>query len=67
MGKTRDVVQGITNLEVVKSVDAVTGPYDVIAIMEGKSLIEIGEIVTSKIHLISGISRTVTCLSVESS
>ena len=46
----------------VVSVDPVTGPYDAIAIVEGETLTELGEIVTAKVHAISGISRTVTCL-----
>ena len=52
-----------SQLKGVKSVNAVTGPYDIIAIVEGETLNEIGDLVTSKIHPIAGISRTVTCLS----
>jgi len=46
----------------VKSVDTVTGPYDIVAVIEGKSLNDVGDLVTGKIHLIAGITRTVTCL-----
>ena len=62
VGKTKEVVAKIRQLEGVKSVDAVTGPYDVIAIVESESLNDIGDLVTGKIHPIGGISRTVTCL-----
>jgi DNA-binding Lrp family transcriptional regulator len=48
----------------MKSVDTVTGPYDIIAVVEAETLNEIGDIITSKIHGIEGISRTVTCLAV---
>jgi len=48
----------------VKSVDPVTGPYDVIAIIEAESLNDIGDLVTGKIHPVPGISRTVTCLAI---
>ena len=64
VGKTKEVVAKIRQLEGVKSVDPVTGPYDVIAIVEAESLNEIGDLVTGKIHPIGGISRTVTCLSI---
>ena len=64
VGKTKEVVAKIRPLEGVKSVDPVTGPYDVIAIIEAESLNDIGDLVTGKIHPISGISRTVTCLSI---
>ena len=64
VGKTKEVVAKIRQLEGVKSVDPVTGPYDVIAIVEAESLNEIGDLVTGKIHPVAGISRTVTCLSI---
>lgn len=64
VGKNREVVAALRSLEGVKSVDAVTGPYDVIATIEAATLNDIGDIVIDKIHPIAGISRTVTCLGV---
>ncbi len=64
VGKNKEVVAALGRLKEVKSVDAVTGPYDVIAVIEGADLGAIGDLVTSKIHPIAGISRTVTCLAV---
>jgi len=64
VGRTKEVVTFIKQLEGVKSVDTVTGPYDIIAIVEAKDLNEIGDLVTGKIHPIAGISRTVTCLAI---
>ena len=64
VGKTKEVVAKIRQLEGVKSVDPVTGPYDVITIIEAENLNEIGDLVTGKIHPINGISRTVTCLAI---
>jgi len=64
VGRTKEVVAGLSDLGGVQSVDTVTGPYDVIAIIEAETLNEIGDIVTQKIHPIAGISRTVTCLAV---
>ena len=66
VGKTKEVIATLNTLEGLKSVDTVTGPYDVIAIIEAKNLNDIGEIVTGKIHPIAGISRTVTCLAIRS-
>jgi DNA-binding Lrp family transcriptional regulator len=62
VGKNKDVVTALRQLNGVKSVDVVTGPYDIIAIVEGETLNDIGEVVTGRIHPIGGISRTVTCL-----
>ena len=64
VGRTKEVVTSIKQLEGVKSVDTVTGPYDIIAIVEAKNLNEIGDLVTGKIHPVAGISRTVTCLAI---
>ena len=64
VGRTKEVASALEDMRGVKSVDAVTGPYDVIAIIEAETLNEIGDIVTQVIHPITGISRTVTCLSV---
>ena len=64
VGKTKEVVNAVKNVKGVASVDTVTGPYDIIAILQGESLNDIGEMVTGKIHPISGISRTVTCLAI---
>lgn len=64
VGRNKEVVTVLEQLKGVKSVDIVTGPYDIIAIMEGESLNDIGDLVTGKIHPITGISRTVTCLAI---
>jgi len=64
VGKTKEVVTTLDQLAGVKSVDTVTGPYDIIVIIEAGNLNEIGELVTGKIHPINGISRTVTCLAI---
>ncbi len=64
VGKTREVEAALKQLKGVKSVDGVTGPYDIIAIIEGGDLNDIGDLVTAKIHPIAGISRTVTCLAI---
>jgi DNA-binding Lrp family transcriptional regulator len=62
VGRSKEVVVALRELKGITSVDTVTGPYDIIAIIEGRTLNDIGDIVTDKIHPIAGISRTVTCL-----
>ena len=66
VAKTADVVAAIKQLgkESIRSVDSVTGPYDVIAVIEGATLQEISELVTEKINSIAGISRLVRCLAI---
>ncbi|GAJ13700.1 unnamed protein product [marine sediment metagenome] len=62
MGRSKAVVAALKQLEGVKSVDTVTGSYDVIVTIEGGTFNDIGDLVTAKIHPIAGISRTVSCL-----
>ncbi len=66
VGKSRDVADALRSLIGIENVDAVTGPYDIIAIVEAPDLNAVGDLVTSQIHTINGIVRTVTCLSVGS-
>ena len=61
-GKTKEVVSILKKMEGLKSVDTVTGPYDIIAVLEAEDLNKIGDLITGKIHAIEGIARTVTCL-----
>ena len=70
VGRASDIAKGVKKVKLkdanVVSVDAVTGPYDIIAIVEAPDLNAVGDLVTSQIHTINGIVRTVTCLSVGS-
>ena len=64
VGNTRDVVNALKGLEGIQSVDVVTGPYDIIAVVEAADLGSIGDMVTGRVHTIAGIQRTVSCLAV---
>ena len=63
VGKAKDVSETLSALPSVVTVDAVTGPYDIIAVIDAEDLGVVGDLVTGKIHTINGIVRTVTCLS----
>ena len=64
VGKSKEVIASIQKLDGVKSVDMVTGPYDLIVVAELGDLNSVGELITAKIHPVAGITRTVTCLAV---
>ena len=66
VGKSSDVAEALRSLTGIENVDAVTGPYDIIAMVAAPDLNAVGDLVTSQIHTINGIVRTVTCLSVGS-
>ena len=64
-GHSRGLVNTLKKRHVVKEVDRVTGPYDVIAVLEAPTLDKISETVAAEIHVLSGVVRTITCVSLE--
>ncbi len=62
VGKSRTVAESLRSLPEVETVDAVTGPYDIIAVVAAPDLNAVGNLVTGQVHTIGGILRTVTCL-----
>jgi len=67
VGESNSVVDALRLISGMHSLDPVTGPYDIIATIEAPDLNAVGDIITSDIHTISGIIRTVTCLSLSPS
>ena len=63
VGKTKEVVAALQKIGGIKSVDAVTGPYDVILVAEQEDLSAVVKLVTTQIHPITGVNRTVSCIS----
>ena len=61
VGKAAAVAAEIGELEGIVSADDVTGPYDVIATAEAESVDDLGKMVVSKVQMIEGITRTLTC------
>jgi len=62
VAKTADVVAAIKELGgEVKSVDGVTGPYDVITVIEVETMDKIDTVI-EKVRAVAGVYRTVTCL-----
>ncbi len=64
VGKTRDVASTLRELNGIETVDVVTGPYDIIAVISGDDMSVVGNLVTEGIHTVMGVVRTVTCVAV---
>ncbi len=66
VGKANAVAVGVKKLKFddadVVSVDAVTGPFDVIALLESDDLDKLGRAITDGIQQVEGVQRTTTCL-----
>ena len=61
VGKAANVASSIRDIGGVVSAEDVTGPYDVIAKTEAETVDDLGKMVVSKVQMIDGITRTLTC------
>jgi DNA-binding Lrp family transcriptional regulator len=61
VGKAAQVANEVREIDGVVSADDVTGPYDVIARAQSESVDELGKMVVSRVQMIDGITRTLTC------
>ena len=62
IGKTTKVLDTLQELDGVKTLDAVTGQYDIIALVEKEDLNALRELIATKIHPMEGIHRVVSCI-----
>ena len=49
----------------IKSVEMVTGPFDVICLVEAENLEQLGACITDSIQTVLGVKRTTTCLTIQ--
>lgn len=63
-GQVNSVIAALRELKGVSAVDPVTGPYDIIVVIETPDPRNIGRLVMNEFHGIVGIKRTVTCLAI---
>ena len=61
-GTSNAVLEGLKSLEQTVQVDRVTGPFDIICVIETASLDDLGEIVRERVHAMQGVTRTMSCM-----
>jgi DNA-binding Lrp family transcriptional regulator len=61
VGQAASVAEQAASIDGVVSAEDVTGPYDVVVVVEAASVDELGRMVVSHLQRIEGITRTVTC------
>lgn len=61
VGKAADVARAIAEIDGVALAEDVTGPYDVIVRAGAANVDDLGALVISKVQLVPGITRTLTC------
>lgn len=64
-GKAIELVNLVKGMKGVTKVDLVTGPYDVITMVQAEDLQALGEMIVKKIQATGFIARTLTCITVE--
>ena len=64
LGKALNVVKEVSEIEGVRSASAVTGAYDVVAVVEVEKISDIADLVVNKIHCIDGVCGTQTLICV---
>jgi DNA-binding Lrp family transcriptional regulator len=61
VGKAALVAGQVREIPGVVAADDVTGPYDVIVRAEAADVDELGRMIVSRLQMIEGITRTLTC------
>jgi DNA-binding Lrp family transcriptional regulator len=61
VGKVAHVAQALSNLDGVEIAEDLAGPYDVIARIQAPGLDQLAKLVASRIQLVDGVTRTLTC------
>ena len=61
VGKARSVYEKLVKVPGMQNVDAISGPYDMIATVQSGDFNQIGTMVLDKIQAIDGVVDTITC------
>ena len=61
VGRARSVYQELHKIKAVGEVNAVSGPYDIIARVDAFDVSTIGTLVLDTIQAIEGVTDTITC------
>jgi DNA-binding Lrp family transcriptional regulator len=62
VGKVAHVAHALSDLDGVQLAEDLAGPYDVIARIQAPSLDQLGRLVVSRIQVVDGVTRTLTCM-----
>lgn len=59
--KTQEILDKLRSVDGVKSAEAVSGPHDVVVMVETADLKSLGDMLLYKIRTITGVTKTITC------
>lgn len=61
-GRVQGVARALQRMPAVRTVDSVTGPYDIVALLEVAEVREFSQLVAGSIGGIRGVTRTTTLI-----
>ncbi|HTW88110.1 MAG TPA: Lrp/AsnC ligand binding domain-containing protein [Candidatus Binataceae bacterium] len=61
-GKAREVTGKIRQVAGVSAAHAVTGPHDIIAVVDAADVSALGELVVQRIQSVTGVNRSLTAI-----
>jgi DNA-binding Lrp family transcriptional regulator len=61
-GKAKEVVQKLRGVKGVIQAHTVTGPHDIIALVESADVSSLGELVVQNIQSVAGVNRSLTSI-----
>ncbi|NLV55172.1 MAG: Lrp/AsnC family transcriptional regulator [Acidimicrobiales bacterium] len=61
VGKAAQVASEVAGIPGITAAESVTGSYDVIARAESDTVDDLGKMVVSRVQMVEGITRTLTC------
>ena len=64
VGKAAEVAERLRQLQGVTTADIITGPYDIVAVVEGPENSSIGRLVMNELHGLHEIRSTITLIAV---
>ena len=59
---SRNVVASLKSFDKVVKVDVITGPFDVITLIEAADMAAVADLVTGQVQGLKGVVRTITCV-----
>jgi DNA-binding Lrp family transcriptional regulator len=62
VGKASEVVEHLRHIPGVMLVNVVTGPYDIVAVLEGADTTALGKLVLNQLHGTPGLTNTTTLI-----
>ena len=62
VGMSKSLAASLRSFDKVVNVDVITGPFDVIALIEASDMAAVADLVTGQVQGLKGVLRTITCV-----